>query len=207
MRKLEPASCALVFDMGGVVIDWDPRYLFQNFFPGDAEGLERFLVEIDFWNWNAQMDRGRTFAEGVVDWSKKFPRYASMIQAFDIRWEETASGPIRGMPDLLRRLRGAGHSLYGLSNSSAEKFPLLKKKYTFLGDFSKIVLSGDLGVNKPDPRIYEGFLEQTGRKPEDLLLIDDTEVNLSAARGLGWKAIFFSSAEQLELELAERGLL
>ena len=205
MPPSKPVSCVPVFDMGGVLIDWNPRYLFRNFFDGNSQGVERFLDEIDFWNWNAGMDRGQPFAEGVAAWSARFPQYANLIRAFDARWEETAGGPIPGMADILLRLRRAGHPLYGLSNSSTEKFRTLRSRFPFLNDFSRIVLSGEVGVNKPDPRIFDLFLDRTGRRKEELLFIDDTEANISAARRLGWQSIRFLSAEQLERELAERG--
>jgi 2-haloacid dehalogenase len=113
--------CIPIFDFGGVLFDWNPRYILR-FFNGDAGGMERFLVEIDFWNWDAGMDRGRPFAEGVAEWTAKFPRYADLIRGFDVRWEETVGGPIPGTAEILLRLHHGGHSLFGLSNGSAEKF-------------------------------------------------------------------------------------
>jgi 2-haloacid dehalogenase len=196
-----------VFDFGGVLFDWNPRYLFGRFFPGDDEGMERFLREIDFWNWNAEMDRGRPFAEGVADWSAKFPRYAECIRAFDSDWESTVRGPMPGMPRLLRQLRRAGVPLYGLSNTSAEKFSGLRRRFPFLDGFAFILLSAEAGANKPDPLIYEMFLERAGRGTEELLLIDDAEINLTAARTLGWDAVRFASAELLERDLTARGVL
>jgi 2-haloacid dehalogenase len=203
----QPISRVPVFDIGGVVIDWNPRYLFRKFFGGDPEGLERFLTEVDFWNWNAELDRGRPFAEGVADRSARFPRYANLLQAFDARWEETAGGPITGMPDFLRRLHSAGYPLFGITNSSAEKFPILRKKFPFLSLFARILLSGEAGVNKPDPRIFRLFLDRTGRTKEEILFIDDTEANVASARRLGWDAVRFLSAEQLEKAFSARSLL
>jgi 2-haloacid dehalogenase len=200
-------SCVPVFDFGGVLFDWNPRYLFRKFFDGDAESLERFLVEIDFWSWDAGMDRGRPFAEAVGEWSVKFPRYADLIRAFDTRWEETVGGPIPGTEDLLIRLHRAGYPLYGLSNWSAEKFLVLRRKYSHLEVFKKILLSGEVGITKPDLRIFDLFLSRTGLEKESLLFIDDSEDNITAAFRMGWKAIRFFSAEQIEGELAERGLL
>ncbi len=207
MIPSQPVARVPVFDIGGVVIDWNPRYLFRNFFDGDPEAMERFLNEVDFWKWNAGLDLGRPFAEGVAEAGARFPRYADLLRAFDTRWEETAGGPISGMPDFLVRLQNAGYPLYGITNSSSEKFPILRKKYSFLDRFSRILLSGEVGVNKPDPRIFRLFLDQTGLRTEDILFIDDTEANISSARRVGWDAVLFCSVKQLEKAFADRGLL
>jgi HAD superfamily hydrolase (TIGR01509 family) len=202
-----PTKPVPVFDMGGVVIDWNPRYLFRKFFPGDPEGMERFLREVDFWDWNAGMDRGRPFADGVAEASARFPRYANLLRTFDERWEETAAGPIAGMPELLGRLHEKGNVLYGMTNSSCEKFPILSRKFAFLRLFSVILLSGEVGMNKPDPRIFRMFLERTGLSREEVLFVDDTAANVEAARRLGWDAIIFSSVRNLESAFTARGLL
>ncbi len=201
------ATCIPVFDFGGVLFDWNPRYLFRHFFDGDPEGMERFLVEIDFWNWDAGMDHGRPFTEGVAEWSAKFPRYADLIRAFDARWEETMGSPIPGTAEILLRLHRGGYSLYGLSNWSVEKFKILRRKHSYLDVFSDILLSGEVGMTKPDPRIFQHFLDRTGQRKEDLLFIDDSDANIAVARRLGWDAIRFVSAGLLESELTGRGLL
>ncbi len=206
-EKKEKASCVPVFDFGGVLFDWNPRYLFRQFFDGDGESLERFLTEIGFFDWDAGMDRGRPFGEAVDEWCAKFPHYAGMIRAFDSRWVETVGGPIPGSADLLMRLREAGHPLYGLSNWSVEKFSVLRAKYAYIGAFRQILLSGEIGICKPDPRIFEAFLERTGLRPEALLFIDDSPPNIAAAQTLGWNAVHFISIKELELELIGRNLL
>lgn len=202
-----PARPVPVFDMGGVVIDWNPRHLFRKFFPGDPESMERFLREVNFWDWNAGMDRGRPFADGVADASARFPRYADLLRTFDERWEETAVGPIPGMPELLGRLHERGNILYGISNSSSEKFSILRRKFALLRLFSDILLSGEVGMNKPDPQIFRMFLERTGLSREGVLFIDDTAANVEAARCLGWDAVIFSSVRNLESAFCARGLL
>jgi 2-haloacid dehalogenase len=203
----ENAAGTLVFDFGGVLFDWNPRYLFRQFFDGDSGGMERFLAEIDFFTWDAGMDCGRPFREAVVEWCAKFPRHAGAIRAFDTRWAETVGGPIPGTQDLLLRLNDAGVPLYGLSNWSAEKFQILRGKYPYISVFRKILLSGEAGICKPDPRIFEIFLEQTGLQKEALLFIDDSPANIAAARSLGWSAVLFTSAKELEQELAGRDIL
>lgn len=197
----------LVFDFGGVLFDWNPRYLFRQFFDGDSEGMERFLAEIDFFAWDAGMDCGRPFGDAVGEWCAKFPQYAGPIRAFDSRWVETIGGPIPGMQDLLLRLKNAGVPLFGLSNWSAEKFRILRGKYPYINMFRQILLSGEVGICKPDPRIFGLFLDQTGLRKETLLFIDDSPANIAATQSLGWSALLFTSAKALERELAARSLL
>ena len=203
----EAAPGTLVFDFGGVLFDWNPRHLFRQFFGGDGEGMERFLAEIDFFAWDAGMDCGRPFGDAVEEWSAKFPQHAGLIRAFDSRWAETVGGPIPGTQDLLLRLNNAGIPLYGLSNWSAEKFLILRGKYPYISVFRKILLSGEVGMCKPDPRIFRIFLEQTGLRKETLLFIDDSPANIAAARSLGWNALLFASAKALEQELTARNFL
>jgi 2-haloacid dehalogenase len=206
MKKPDSTPCALVFDIGGVLVDWNPRYLYRSLIPGDARSMERFFDEIDFWKWNEELDRGRPFAEAVADRSARFPQYASLIRAFDEHWEETLGGPIAGSLRLVRRLRDAGFPLYGLTNSSSEKFTIVRKKFPFLESFEWIMISGEFGLIKPDPRMFEVFLKQSGLKKSDCLFIDDTEANVAAAVHAGWKAIRFRSADQMTAELAIRGI-
>jgi 2-haloacid dehalogenase len=201
------ASRVPVFDFGGVVFDWNPRHLFRRFFEGDSDAMERFLTEIGFESRNAELDRGRPFAEVVNGLIETFPWYAEPIRAFDSCWMETVRGPMNGMEDLVRRLIGAGRPVCALSNFSAEKYPLLRRKYSFLGAFRYILLSGEAGILKPDPRIFDLFLQRSGLRKQAPLFVDDSQVNVSAARSLGWDSIVFSSAAQLEKELTDRRML
>ncbi len=195
-----------VFDLGGVIVDWNPRHLFRKYFPNDPDALEHFLIEIDFWNWNAAMDAGRPIADAVREWAMRFPQYADAIRAFEVHWEDIVAGPIPGMPELLDRLRGKRIPLYALSNISAENLPILISRYAILKRFERIVGSAEIGINKPDPGLFEYFLQQTGRRKKDLLFIDDVAENVAAARKLGWAAIRFTGAAELEKEISVRGL-
>ena len=116
---------AVVFDFGGVLVDWNPRYLYNKFFGIDLDAMERFLEEIGFTEWNQQFDKGRPFAEGVAELTQRFPAYQELIRAFDERWEETLAGAIQPTVDILRILKESGCPLYGLSNWSAEKFAMI----------------------------------------------------------------------------------
>jgi 2-haloacid dehalogenase len=198
---------AFIFDFGGVIFDWDPRYLYRKFFDGDTEAMERFLVEIDFFQWNLQQDEGRPFAEAVSQLSERFPQYTELIRAYRERWEESIQGPIQPTLDILSRLKRAGYPLYALSNWSAETYQLIRPRYDFFDWFDCILVSGEARVAKPDPRIYTLFLEQIHRKAEECLFIDDSESNVQAAQQLGFQVVRFESPAQLEAELRQMGLL
>lgn len=198
---------AFVFDLGGVLLEWNPRRFFRPFFDGDPAALETFLTEIDFPNWNAQLDCGRPIAEAVAELSRRFPHYAAPLQAYHLRWAETVLGPIQPVVDLLARLKQAGHPLFALSNWSAETFPLMRARYDFLAWFDRLVISGEIGLIKPEEAAFRLFLELIGRRADECLFIDDSEANIAAASRLGFQTIRFLSPEQLTGKLAARGLL
>jgi len=198
---------AIVFDFGGVILDWNPRYLYRKFFNGDLNAMEQFLKEIDFTGWNLEQDKGRPFSEGVAELSEQFPQYADLIRAYDQRWEEAIAGPIRPTVNLLESLKQAGYALYGLSNWSAEKFQIARPRYEFLSWFETIMVSGEVKLVKPDARIYQLFLERIGRTAKECVFIDDSEPNVVVADQLGFKAIHYESPGQLETELKALGLL
>jgi 2-haloacid dehalogenase len=197
---------AIVFDFGGVLVDWNPRYLYGKLFD-DPEAMERFLEEIEFDRWNLEQDRGRPFTEAVAVQSARFPHRAELIAAYHERWTESIRGPIEGTVEILRELHDAGRELYGLSNWSAETFALVRDRYPFFRWFEAIVLSGEERVCKPEPEIFGVLLERVGRPAGDCVLIDDSEANIAAARALGFRAIRFRSPDQLRAALREMGVL
>ena len=205
--RLNNPNQAFIFDFGGVILDWNPRYLYRKFFNGDLNAMEQFLKEIDFTGWNLEQDKGRPFAVGVAELSEQFPQYADLIKAYDQRWEEAIAGPIQPTVNLLESLKRAGYALYGLSNWSAEKFQIARPRYEFLSWFETIMVSGEVKLVKPDPRIYTLFLERVGRTAEECLFIDDSEPNVVVADQLGFKAIRYESFEQLETDLKALGVL
>jgi 2-haloacid dehalogenase len=207
MKSTNNQVKAIVFDFVGVLLDWDPRYLYRKIFNGDLEAMERFLTEIDFSTWNLQQDQGRPFADAVAELSRKYPHYAALIQAYNARWEESIGGPIQPTIEILRALKQARLPLYGLSNWSAEKFQFFRPKHEFFSWFDDILISGEVKLVKPDPRIFTVFLERIGRSAAECLLIDDSQANLTVAARLGFKTILFKSPEQLEAELKQLGLL
>ena len=201
-------SCkAIVFDFGGVLIDWDPRYLYRKLADGDEAAVEHFFEEVGFFVWNLEQDRGRSFKIAVAELSARFPHHAEWIRAYDERWEESINGPIQPVANILFELKQKGYALYGLSNWSDEKFQLVRTKYEFFSWFDMILVSGEAKLVKPDPPIFARFLEKIGRKAQEILFIDDSEINIAAASRLGFKTIRYESSEQLKTALHSLGYL
>jgi len=198
---------AIVFDFGGVLLDWNPRYLYREYFIDDPTAMENFLTEIGFSAWNLEQDRGRPIAVAVAELSERFPQHSHLIRAYGERWEQAIAGPIQPTVDILRALKEAGYPLYGLSNWSAETFYRVREKYEFLSWFDAIVLSGEAKLIKPDPAIFQHFLEKVGRTAEECLFIDDSPANVEAANRLGFTAIRFTSPEQLQADLTKLNIL
>ena len=198
---------AIIFDLGGVLVDWNPRYLYRTLFDGDEAAMEAFFAEVGFFDWNIGMDAGRPFAEAVAELASRHPRHEALIRAFHEQWPESVAGAIEGTVEILGELRGLGHPLYALSNWSAETFHHAEARFEFLGWFDGVVLSGRLGVLKPDPRIFDAVLEMAGRPVERCLFVDDSETNVTAARRLGFDAVRFTTPAALRDELIRRGIL
>lgn len=194
---------AIIFDFGNVLLEWNPRNVYQRYFPDDPEGMERFFKEVNFADWNLQQDKGRPFAEGVAILSQQFPHHSHLIQAYHDHWVESVSGSIAGTVHILKQLKQAGYSLYGLSNWSAETFPYARKKYDFFDLLDDIVISGEVGHIKPDPEIFQIMLEKVGRPAQECLFIDDSLTNIKQAQKMGFATIHFQSPEQLETKLRE----
>lgn len=197
---------AIIFDFGAVLMQWDPRRLFRQYFPSD-ETIEAFMQEVNFHDWNIEQDRGRHTTEAVALLVAQYPQYTEQLHAYDERWLETIVGPIQGTVDILERLYTTGMPLYGLTNWSADKFPLVRARYPFFKRFRDIIISGEEKLVKPDPAIFQVTLRRIGRSAQDCLLIDDSLPNVQAARQLGMAAIQFHSPEQLERELRKLNLL
>ncbi len=195
-----------VFDFGGVLLEWNPRSLYRRLLGDDDAAVEEFLARIEFYEWNKELDRGQPFRETVEAWGRRFPADAELIRAFDECWEESLVGAIEPVVEIVRRLKEAGYPLYGLSNWSYEKFLLVRARYEFFSWFDEIIISGAVHLLKPDPLIYQFLLERTGRRAGECLFIDDAPRNVAAAEELGFQAILFRSAEELEEGLRGRGL-
>lgn len=186
----------VVFDLGGVLIDWNPRYLYRRLFD-DEEQMEWFLTTVCSMDWNDAMDAGRPFAEAVAEKVDAFPEYEALIRAYFERWDEMLGGSIEGSVEILAELHEQGRPLYALSNWSAETFPEALDRYDFLSWFDGIVLSGEVRVTKPDPAIYHHLLDAYRIEAEEAIFIDDREENVEAAREIGFRGIHFRSPDQL----------
>jgi 2-haloacid dehalogenase len=201
-----PRPATVVFDLGGVLIDWDPRHLYRHLFD-DPDEMESFLSEVTTAEWNAHQDAGRPWAEAVELLAVEHPGQRELIEAFRRRWPEMLAGEIPGTVEVLAELRAAGARLFALSNWSAEMFPFARQQFDCLSWFEGIVISGEVGVNKPDRRIFEHLAEQFDIDPESALFIDDSPANVDAATAVGFHAIRFTDATALRLELVRLGLL
>lgn len=196
----------VIFDLGGVLVHWDPYALYRKLLPSD-DAIARFMAETRILEWNAEQDAGRRWDEAVAKHSAEFPEHASLIAAWHERWEETMLGPITGTVDLLRELRDGGTALYALTNWSHEKFPIARARFDFLSWFDGIVVSGEERMIKPDPRIYHVLLDRYGVESSDAVFIDDSPANVAAAAALGMTAFQFTDSAVLRADLAPLGLV
>lgn len=198
----------VVFDLGGVLIDWDPRRLYRTIFTGpQAEAqMERFLADVCTPEWNAEQDRGRTLAEATATLVAKHPDQAELIEAYYGRWDEMLGQPIEGTVRVAQALKRGGLRLVALSNWSAETFPRARRRMAFLDEFDGVLISGAVGLIKPDPEIFELVATRHSIDPARAVFVDDSPKNVAAAAEAGFDAIEFQSPDQLRRELAVRGL-
>lgn len=195
----------VVFDFGGVLIDWNPRYLYRKVFQKE-EDIEYFLTTVCPMEWNISMDKGKPFKQGIEERSRLYPEYAEQIKLYDTRWEEMCGEEIHGCVDLLYRLK-KHYPLYGLTNWSAEKFALTRPKHKFFDLFDGIVISGVEKEIKPEPRLFEILIERYHLTPEKTVFTDDSAANVKTAETLGFQAVRFETPEKLERALKEKGVI
>lgn len=196
----------VVFDIGNVLVHWEPRALYRKIFASEAE-VDWFLSHVCNHDWNLEQDRGRSFAEAVKEASARFPEHADAIAAYDLRWHETVLGAIDGSVAILAELAARGTPLYAITNFNQDKFRETVARFPFLRTFRDIVVSGDERVIKPDPAIYRLLLARNGLRAETCVFIDDSEKNVRGAEAVGMKAIHFTSPEALRAELTTLGVL
>jgi len=197
---------AVIWDIGNVLVRWDPRHLYEPHFD-DKDELEYFLTHIVSPAWNLEQDRGRTFAEAVAMLSKEHPHYADLIELFDSQWINTLGGEIEGCVELVHELRGRGVPLFAITNFSAEKWRVFCAAYDFTRHLEDVVVSGEEGLLKPDPRIFKLALERFALAPEQAVFIDDRAENVEAARAHGIVSHHFTDPAPLRRALAGYGLL
>ena len=157
--------------------------------------------------WNAQQDKGRTFAEGVAALSKQFPHHAHLIQAYHDHWVDSIGEAYWETVDIMHQLNEKGYPIYGLSNWSAETFPYAREKYNFFDLFDDMVISGAVGFVKPEPEIFHILLEKIGKPAQECLFIDDSLPNIQQANTMGFKTIHFVTPSQLKDTVLQLGLL
>ncbi len=179
---------AVVFDIGNVLLDWNPRYLYRTIFADEAKA-EWFLSEVCSPAWHLEQDRGRPYAQAVAELSARHPDWHAEISAFDTRWLETISGPIPSNVAVLERLKAAGWPVYAITNFPQEKFLVTAEAYPFLNLFDGIVVSGRERLVKPDAAIYRLFLDRFGLPADACVFLDDSAANVESARGVGMQAI------------------
>ncbi|MEX1037850.1 MAG: HAD family phosphatase [Acidimicrobiia bacterium] len=197
---------AVVFDVGGVLLDWNPEYLFRKLIEDDAE-RRLFLTEICSPEWNAAQDAGRSWGEATSELSRSFPEYSELIAAYDERWEETIAGPIDETVAVLNDLRTAGIPTYALTNFSAEKWEVATDRWDFLDGFEGAVVSGVEKVPKPDLRIYRILLDRYALDPNRTFYTDDMKANVEAASAVRIDAEVFVDPGTLRQQLVDRGVL
>ncbi len=196
----------LVFDLGGVLIDWDPRFLYHKIFPNQDE-MEYFLRAVCSPEWNLQMDGEKSFNDAINELIPHHPEYADQIRAYFNRWEEMIAGIIPETVKILVELKNADYPLAALSNWSSETFPVVNAKYEFLDWFKPLIISGRVGLVKPDPDIFHLILCSIDRDPDQCIFIDDMKQNIQVADEIGFDTIHYSSPHRLRLDLVSRGIL
>ena len=193
----------MVFDVGGVLLDWDPRHLYRKLI-GDQAEMEWFLANVCTPEWHEDHDRGLSTAESCAALADEWPQYAGLILAWSERGEEMVAGPLPKGVELLRRVIGRGLPCYALTNMEAETYPKRVARYDFLRCLTGAVVSGFEGIAKPDREIYELLLRRFGLDAATTLLVDDRAVNVAAAADAGMEAMVYSGPEPV---LSRLGLL
>ncbi|WP_288393418.1 HAD family phosphatase [uncultured Herbaspirillum sp.] len=201
---------AVVFDFGGVLFDWNPQHLYRQLI-ADEQQRDHFLTHICSPEWNVQQDAGRSLAEGTAALVQQHPQHETLIRAFYDRWLEMLRGPLPDGVALLRQLHAQHVPLFGLTNWSTETYPHARDHYDFMQLFGDIVVSGEEGCIKPEPRIFQIALERYSRhlpnlKPEELVFIDDLQKNIDGCRALGWHGIHHVDVAETRAQLRGLGL-
>jgi 2-haloacid dehalogenase len=196
-----PAPTTVVFDIGNVLLRWDPRHLYRKVFADEAQ-MEWFLREVCTTEWNIEQDRGRSWDEAVAILVERHPEWDAQIRAFHERWHETVVGVFDDNVAVLERLGQAGVPTYAITNFSADKFREAREIYPFLKAFKGVVVSGDERLIKPDRAIFDLFFSRYGLAPQDCVFIDDSKANIDMAEDLGMHVVHY--AEPLDLAAALR---
>ncbi|HZP94275.1 MAG TPA: HAD family phosphatase [Burkholderiales bacterium] len=202
-----PLHDTVLFDLGAVLVDWNPRYLYRRHFDGDEAAMERFLDTVCPGHWVREMDAGKPIAQAIAERSRDFPEHAPLIRLWGTHWETMLRGPIEDTVEILAALKRRGTRLYALTNWSAENFPIARRRFDFFDWFADIVVSGEVGLAKPDPRIYRVAIERCRLAPAQTVFVDDNVHNVAAGERAGLHALHFTTPVQLRADLGKLGLL
>ena len=194
-----------IFDLGGVVIDWNPRYLYRKLFDGNDRAMEHFLATVCTPSWNELQDGGRTFADACASLKATHPGETELIDAWFKRYDEMLGGEIPGTIEILTEMRSRGITLYALSNWSTETFPIALSRFECLKWFQGVLLSGEVRLLKPDRRIFEVFLKTFAIDPARAIYIDDRRANVEVAASFGMYGILFTDSRSLRAKLMKEG--
>lgn len=193
-----------MLDVGNVLIEWDPHRLYRSLIPDDDERA-RFLSEVCSPAWNDRQDRGRSLLQATRDLQARFPDHGELIAAYYERWPEMLGDEITGMSVIVGEVQASGRPVYGLTNFSAETFPIARERFPVLDRLDGVVVSGELGVAKPDREFFAVLCERYDVDPHHSVFVDDNPGHVEAARGIGFDALVFRDAVTLRGQLVERG--
>jgi 2-haloacid dehalogenase len=197
----------IIFDLGAVLIDWNPHYMYRTIFNDEGE-MKNFLASVTTSDWNEEQDAGRSLAEGTEILVRQFPEHEENIRAFYGRWDEMLGEAFHDTVEIFKELNESGkYKIYALTNWSAETFPVALERFEFLHWFDDIVVSGTEKMRKPAPEFYQLLLDRHNVKAEDALFIDDNYRNILAAEKLGIQSIHFTGADALKERLKELSIL
>ena len=196
---------SIIFDFGGVLVDWSPRYMYKDVFENNSE-MELFLTQICSEDWNLQQDKGRSLSEGTRVLQDKFPEHRTNIQLYYDQWEKMLKSDIPENVAILPQLK-LKYKLYGLTNWSAETFPVALKRFSFFKYFDGIVVSGEEKMVKPDEDIFYLILKRYNLRAGNCLFIDDNLNNINTAKRLGFSTIYLQEKTDLKTELSLLGIL
>lgn len=193
----------VIFDFGNVLVRWQPELIYNEHF-GDEARTWWFMRHVADTAWRLRIDSGESQDACVAELQEKYPDYAEAIALYRDRWREMLTGEMPGMRELVEGLKVMGYGIYGLTNWSMETFPAARRMFPVLQLIDRYIVSGDVGMVKPDPRIFQLLLQRFGLRPEETFFIDDNADNVAAARALGIGGIHFTSADRLKTELSTK---
>ena len=198
----------IIFDLGGVLVDWKPEYLYRKVFNGNEKKVQWFLSKVCTSAWNAEQDGGRTIEEAENLKIAEFPEHEELIRLYYKQWHQMFSGPIEENVELFKQLKASGnYKIYALTNWSAEKWELALELFPFFNYFDGVVVSGQEKIRKPFPEIYDLILHKFTINPENAIFIDDNEENVIAAKALKIQGIHYKSPQQLFNELKSHKII